>query len=145
MVLHVITYILPSQNAASSASAGGKNSTTKSSALFCLLADLDGGQTGNSSVNANDPFASPTSAQAPASISQPSFANFENANIFTNTAGMLILFFKSSVKLIISLITPVYFLKCFIFKCFDCFPCTGLTCSRQQNIDFENKKKRCVI
>ncbi|XP_069971559.1 arf-GAP domain and FG repeat-containing protein 1 [Penaeus vannamei] len=87
VVLHVITYILPSQNAASSASAGGKNSTTKSSALFCLLADLDGGQTGNSSVNANDPFASPTSAQAPASISQPSFANFENANIFTNTAG----------------------------------------------------------
>ncbi|XP_063613327.1 uncharacterized protein LOC134786618 [Penaeus indicus] len=77
--------LLP-QNAASNASAGAKNSTTKSSALFCLLADLDGGQTGNSSVNANDPFASPTSAQAPASISQPSFANFENANIFTNTA-----------------------------------------------------------
>ncbi|XP_037803862.1 arf-GAP domain and FG repeat-containing protein 1-like [Penaeus monodon] len=76
-----------SQNAASNASAGAKNPTTKSSALFCLLADLDGGQSGNSSVNANDPFASPTSAQAPASISQPSFANFENANIFTNTAG----------------------------------------------------------
>ncbi|XP_042893336.1 arf-GAP domain and FG repeat-containing protein 1-like isoform X2 [Penaeus japonicus] len=74
-----------SQSAAASASA--KNSTAKSSALFCLLADLDGGQAGSSSVNANDPFASPTSAQAPASISQPSFANFENANIFTNTAG----------------------------------------------------------
>ncbi|XP_064101344.1 uncharacterized protein LOC135211999 isoform X3 [Macrobrachium nipponense] len=67
-----------------STSSGSKNSTPKSSASLDLLADL--GNQSASSVNSNDPFASPTNTQAPSSISQPSFANFENANIFTNTA-----------------------------------------------------------
>ncbi|KAG0722101.1 Arf-GAP domain and FG repeat-containing protein 2 [Chionoecetes opilio] len=50
------------------------------SASLDLLADL--GQS-----NPGDPFASPTGKQPPsAPLSQPSFANFENANIFTNNA-----------------------------------------------------------
>ncbi|XP_071523828.1 uncharacterized protein [Panulirus ornatus] len=69
----------------SATSTGSKNSTPKSSTSLDLLADL--GTQPNSKVNSNDPFASPTSSQAPTSISQPSFANFENANIFTNTSG----------------------------------------------------------
>ncbi|XP_071523826.1 uncharacterized protein [Panulirus ornatus] len=71
----------------SATSTGSKNSTPKSSTSLDLLADL--GTQPNSKVNSNDPFASPTSSQAPTSISQPSFANFENANIFTNTSDHL--------------------------------------------------------
>ncbi|KAG7173536.1 Arf-GAP domain and FG repeat-containing protein 1-like [Homarus americanus] len=67
----------------SATNTASKNSTPKSSASLDLLADL-GNQSG-STVNSNDPFASPTSSKAPTSVSQPSFANFENANIFTNT------------------------------------------------------------
>ncbi|KAK8724233.1 hypothetical protein OTU49_011296, partial [Cherax quadricarinatus] len=67
----------------SATNTGSKNSTPKSSTSLDLLADL--GNQPVSSVNSNDPFASPTSSQAPTSVSQPSFANFENANIFTNT------------------------------------------------------------
>ncbi|XP_045598480.1 arf-GAP domain and FG repeat-containing protein 1 isoform X2 [Procambarus clarkii] len=66
-------------------STGSKTSTPKSSTSLDLLAEL-GSQPGPK-VNSNDPFASPTSSQAPTSISQPSFANFENANIFSNTPG----------------------------------------------------------
>ncbi|KAK8724232.1 hypothetical protein OTU49_011296, partial [Cherax quadricarinatus] len=69
----------------SATNTGSKNSTPKSSTSLDLLADL--GNQPVSSVNSNDPFASPTSSQAPTSVSQPSFANFENANIFTNTLG----------------------------------------------------------
>ncbi|KAK7014083.1 ArfGAP with FG repeats 1, partial [Halocaridina rubra] len=66
------------------ANSGSKSTVPKSSASLALLADL--GNQSSSAVSSNDPFASPTSTQTSNAMSQPSFANFENANIFTNTA-----------------------------------------------------------
>lgn len=61
------------------------------SASLDLLSDL--GQSTRSTLPPGDPFASPTAKQTPSSgpqaapVSQASFANFENANIFVNNAS----------------------------------------------------------
>ncbi|CAL4222416.1 unnamed protein product, partial [Meganyctiphanes norvegica] len=67
-----------------------KSSTPKSQSSIDLLADLShGSATAPVAANTTDPFASPTTTAVPATAgaasSQESFANFENANIFTNT------------------------------------------------------------
>ncbi|KAK3879068.1 hypothetical protein Pcinc_016351 [Petrolisthes cinctipes] len=69
----------PSQSSGSVSGglAGSKSSTPKSSISLDLLSDLASPPV--------DPFASPTPQSAASAI--PSFANFENANIFTNTSG----------------------------------------------------------